>query len=78
MRRADQTWLVSVWLPWRWLSSAALSLPIGRAVEPNLCFRVPPGWPDPPRGWRPTPDWDRIPRGPSLRQAGTFWSVRVR
>lgn len=39
----------------------------------NIRFNAPPGWPEPPEGWRPTHDWQPDPSWPPAPEGWAFW-----
>lgn len=43
---------------------------------PQYDFNPPPGWPAPPKGWRPQPGWQPDPSWPAPPPGWSFWSVR--
>jgi hypothetical protein len=45
----------------------------GPPVASGWRFRTPPGWPDPPAGWRPAPGWAPNPQWPPAPPGWQFW-----
>lgn len=43
---------------------------------PQYDFNPPPGWPAPPKGWRPTPGWQPHPSWPPPPPGWVFWTPR--
>ncbi len=43
---------------------------------PQYDFNPPPGWPEPPKGWRPPPGWQPDPSWPPPPPGWGFWRVR--
>ena len=47
-----------------------------RTTVPQYDFTPPPGWPDPPKGWRPPPGWQPDPTWPQPPPGWNFWTPR--
>lgn len=52
---------------------------MGRIIEippkPRVTFSTPPGWPPPPTGWEPSPEWRPDPTWPPAPEGWEFWRV---
>ena len=45
----------------------------GEPAAAGWRFRIPPGWPEPPVGWRPRPGWAPDPQWPPAPPGWAFW-----
>ncbi len=51
----------------------ALWLWVARRLDARMSFVAPPGWPEPPSGWRPTRSWNPDPDWPQAPADWHFW-----
>ena len=70
---SDRAWLIAGVAA---VLVAAVAAGIGARLirrRARLVFRAPPGWPDPPSGWRPSGGWAPDPAWPAPPEGWVFW-----